>query len=98
MSKAKSDSLKRLVLQISDIWETRREEEARTMCAKRRPTDEEIDRAMIIGKWFVAWNDETGQCPIDPGNGHWGKKLCALFEWIATLETDTQNTQAEGAK
>jgi hypothetical protein len=34
---------------------------------------------------------------------HWHKKLCALFEWIAVLETETSKPNArldrpEGAK
>ena len=80
----------RFILKLSDMWAKRRLEEAKTMCAKRNPTDEEVDRAMIIGKWFCGWTDGTGPCPIDMGTGHWGKKLCSLFEWIATLEADLE--------
>ena len=73
---------------VFDQWAKNREEEAKTMCAKRKPTEVEIDRAMVIGKWFMGWTDETGPCPISVTNGHWGKKLCALFEWIAVLEAE----------
>ena len=72
----------------SDRWAKKREEEAETMCAKREPTEAEIDRAMVIGKWFCGWTDATGPCPINVTSGHWGKKLCALFEWIAVLEAE----------
>ena len=72
----------------NERWAKKREEEAATMCAKRTPTNEETDRAMVIGKWFCGWTDETGPCPINVASGHWGKKLCALCEWIAVLETE----------
>jgi hypothetical protein len=87
MSAANGDNLDFLVW-LSDRWSKKREEEAATMCAKREPTEAEIDRAMVIGKWFTGWTDATGPCPISVTNGHWGKKLCALFEWIAVLETE----------
>jgi hypothetical protein len=45
---------------------------------------------MVIGKWFFGWTEVTGPCPIDVMSGHWGKRLCALFEWIAVLETDSR--------
>jgi hypothetical protein len=75
------------------MWAKRRNEETATMCAKRRPTEDEIDRAMTIGKWFFGWTDETGPCPISITNEPWHKKLCALFEWIAVLEADNSNIQ-----
>ena len=83
---------------ICQRWGEQRAEEAKTMCLDRKPTKEEIDRAMIIGKWFWTWNNETGVCPIDCMTPHWGKKLCALFEWIAMLESDNlhKTTQPKG--
>ena len=82
------------LVRISDRWAKLRIEEASTMCAKREPTEEEIDRAMVIGKWFFGWTDETGPCPISGSNEHWHKKLCALFEWIAVLESEFHNPNA----
>jgi hypothetical protein len=79
---------------VFERWKKTREEEAKTMCAKRRLTEEEVDRAMVIGKWFVGWSEETGQCPINLTSDHWGKKLCALFEWIAVLESEAQREKA----
>jgi hypothetical protein len=73
---------------LSDHWAKKREEEAATMCAKRTLTEEEIERAMVIGKWFFGWTDKTGPCPIGCTDEYWHKKLCALFEWIAVLETE----------
>lgn len=87
MSAANGDNLD-FFIRLSALWAKKREEEAETMCAKREPTEEEIDRAMVIGTWFCGWTDATGPCPIDLTSGHWGKKLCALFEWIAVLETE----------
>ena len=66
------------------------------MCANRTPTEEEIDRAMVIGKWFFGWTDKTGPCPIGCMDEHWHKKLCALFEWIAVLETESSKPNARG--
>jgi hypothetical protein len=83
-----SQSNDAFLAKIFALWDERRAKEATTMCAKRTPTECDIDRAMVIGKWFCAWNDKTGPCPIQVTNGHWGKKLCALFEWIAVLEAD----------
>ena len=77
-----------ILLKISELWAKKRAEEAATMCAKRKPTEEEIERAMVIGKWFFGWTDETGPCPIGCMNDYWHKKLCALFEWIAVLESN----------
>jgi hypothetical protein len=90
MSEANGNSLDSLV-RLSDCWAKKREEEAATMCAKRVLTEEEVDRAMVIGKWFFGWTDTTGPCPIGCTDEHWHKKLCALFEWIATLEADNSN-------
>jgi hypothetical protein len=78
------------MLDKSDSWAKKSEEDAATMCAKRMLTEEEIDRAMVIGKWFFGWTDKIGPCPISVTNEHWGKKLCALFEWIAVLETEAR--------
>ena len=72
---------------IMKIWDRQRAEEAATMCAKRRPSKEEIERALVIVKWFFACNSQTGACPL-LDNEYWEKKLCALAEWIATLEGD----------
>ena len=79
----------------NDVWQKilegydkKREQEALTMCAKRKLTDEEIDSAMVIGKWFLGWNESTGPCPIKITDECWFKKLCALWEWIAVLESD----------
>ena len=47
------------------------------------------------GKWFMGWTDATGPFPISVTNGHWGKKLCALFEWIAVLETEASKPNAD---
>jgi hypothetical protein len=94
MSGANGDNLDFLV-RLSDRWAKKREEEAATMCAKRTPTEEEIDRAMVIGKWFFGWTDKTGPCPIGCMDEHWHKKLCALFEWIAVLETEASKPNAE---
>jgi hypothetical protein len=90
MSTTDSDFLTKLC----DRWAKTREEEAATMCAKRELTEDEINRAMIIGKWFFGWTDKTGQCPISITNDYWGKKLCALFEWIAVLETETRRRRS----
>ncbi len=95
MSAANGDNLDFLV-RLSDRWAKKREEEAATMCAKRTPTEEEIDRAMVIGKWFFGWTDKTGPCPIGCMDEHWHKKLCALFEWIAVLETETSKPNVAG--
>ena len=84
-----SDSI---MSRIEQMWSEQRREEAKTMCAKRKPTEDEISRAMVIGKWFFGWNDITGICPITLGNKHWHKKVCALFEWIAVLESDLKQT------
>jgi len=85
MSETKTDNHELLQL-IADGWAKRHQEEAMTMCAKRPLTAEEINRAMIIAKWFYAWTRETGPCPIGMMNEYWYQKLCALFEWIAVLE------------
>lgn len=85
MSETKTDN-NELLQHITDGWTKKRQEEALTMCAQRPLTEEEINRAMIIGKWFFAWTRETGPCPIGIMNEYWSKKLCALFEWIAVLE------------
>jgi len=87
MSTANGDNLDFLV-RLSDRWAKKREEEAATMCAKRTPTKKEINRAIVISKWFFGWTDKTGPCPIGCMDEHWHKKLCALFEWIAVLETE----------
>jgi hypothetical protein len=79
---------------LYDQWDKKRDEESKTMCAKRKLTESEIDRAMVIGKWFIGWTDATGPCPISVTNGHWGKKLCALFEWIAVLETEVNKVNS----
>ena len=73
---------------VLDRWSDIRRKEAQTMCAKRKLTEGEIDRAMVIGKWFFGWTDKTGPCPIGCMDEHWHKKLCALFEWIAVLESE----------
>ncbi len=76
-------------------WAMKREEEATTMGSKRRLTEKEIDRAMVIGKSFVGWSEETGPCPIKPETGYWGKKLCAMFEWVSVLESDVERLRNE---
>ena len=78
---------------IAEIWGKQRAEEAVTMCLNRKPTEEEIQRAMVIGKWFLGWTEETSQCPIKISDKHWFKKLCALFEWIAMLESESINSK-----
>lgn len=80
------------LVRLSDRWLKKREEEAATMCAKRQPTEEEVDRAMVIGDWFFGWTNKTGPCPIGAANEYWSKKLCALFEWIAVLETEASKS------
>ena len=89
-----SDLKDMIVQELIDEWARKRMEEAATMCANRAPTEEEIERAMIIGKWFFGWNSASGPCPISSRNPIWEKKLCSLFEWIATLETEAR----KGAK
>ena len=83
------------ITRVCEWWDKKREEEEATMWAKRAPTEEEVDRAMVIGKWFFGWTEETGPCPIGCADEHWHKKLCALFEWIAVLETEASNPNAE---
>jgi hypothetical protein len=73
---------------VLNNWAEIRLKEAETMLPKRKPTEVEIQRAMIIVKWFIAWNKSTGPCPINISSEYWGKKLCALAEWIAVLESD----------
>jgi hypothetical protein len=85
MSKTNTDKSE-LMQRIVEGWTKKRLEEETTMCAKRPLTEEEINRDMIIGKWFFAWTRETGPCPIGMMNEYWYQKLCALFEWIAVLE------------
>ena len=82
-----------VITKIAEIWGKKRAEEAVTMCLNRKPTEEEIQRAMVIGKWFLGWTEETGQCPIGISNEYWFKKLCALFEWIAMLESESINSK-----
>ena len=99
MSKVKIETVDAFLLRLSDQWAKKREEEAATMCAKRTLTEEEINRAMVIGKWFLGWTDKTGPCPISVTSGYWGKKLCALFEWIAVLESEASITaEKEGGR
>ena len=78
-------------VKLADLWAKKRQEEAATMCAKRKLTEDEIRRAMVIGKWFFGWNSQTGQCPILSSDAYWHKKLCALFEWIAVLEAEARD-------
>ena len=94
MNRANKDGL-RLIDNILDMWGKKRKDEALTMCAKRKPTEREINRAMIIGKWFFGWTDKTGPYPINLESKYWGKKLYALFEWISTLESDVNNSNKE---
>ena len=75
---------------ILSIREAKRAEEAQTMLPTRRPTPDELQRAMVIAKWFYAWNSSCSPCPIAMTDSVWGKKLCSLFEWIAVLESEAK--------
>ena len=83
---------------ISEIWARSRADAAATMYAKRTPTDDEVDRAVAILNWFNTWTDETGPCPISISDDHWHKKLCALCEWIAVLESENANIALSNSK
>lgn len=60
------------------------------MCAPRRLTEAEIERAIVITKWFLGWTPETGLCPIRTTDEHWNRRLFALFEWISVLESENK--------
>jgi hypothetical protein len=90
--------MKDVMVQIQKMWDIKRQEEASTMFINRKPTEDEIERAMIIGKWFFGWNDTTGTCPISILNEHWHKKVCALLEWIAMLESELQKKKTKTLK
>jgi hypothetical protein len=79
-------------VRISDTWPKVNSD---SMCAKRELTEDEVDRAIEIGRWFKAWGDTTGPCPICITNESWHQKLCALFEWIAVLESNKSNKKNE---
>ena len=89
MSETNTDN-KACLHDILDSWTNKRQEEVNTMCAQRKLTEDEIERAMIIGKWFYSWTRETGPCPIGIMDKYWSKKLCSLFEWIAVLEKKSE--------
>lgn len=60
-----------MINKLARIWAERREAEAATMLIRREPTEEEVDRAMIIGKWFFGWRMKPGHVlsasPISTG-------------------------------
>jgi hypothetical protein len=60
------------------------------MFTYRKPTLEEFDRAYEILGLFIAWDDRAGPCPIHINDDYWFKKLCAMCEWVAVLESDNQ--------
>lgn len=84
--KEASDAIKGIIAG----WYARSAELEATMYAKRPITQSEADRAMDILKCFRAWSEETtkGPCPIQSDDTEWMRRLCALCEWIAVLETD----------
>ena len=98
MSETNQSERDAFLAKLFERWDQKRVKEAATMCAKRAPTECDIDRAMVIGKWFCEWTDKTGQCPISITGGHWGKKLCSLFEWIAVLEADLSKVNRTASK
>jgi hypothetical protein len=57
-------------------------------------TEEQAQRAMQIVSEFVSWTPEVGPCPISISNHHWFKKLCALAETMAMLESQLAEARA----
>lgn len=55
---------------------------------RRRLTEEEAERAMKIVDGFFGWTLETGPCPIQASDRVWFKRVCAMAERQAKLETE----------
>ncbi len=50
------------------------------------------DKALEEYKKFFQWNDETGECPINPGEDSvWTQRISALCERVTQAELGTES-------
>lgn len=57
-----------------------------------------IERSSEIVAKFLGWTPEIGPCPIDINNHVWFKRLCAMGERQADLESELAAVTAESVR